>query len=102
MAGSIHLTLLIGPGAPVPAPPEVLEALDAVQVTSSTGSSGFQLTFKVGKDSILQTVLLPAGYFDPIITRVIIVATVNGLPNVLMDGVITRQEVSPNNEVGKS
>jgi len=27
--------------------------------------------------------MLPAGYFDPIITRVIIVATVNGQPNVV-------------------
>src|SRR5215471_9573266 len=102
MAGGLQLSLMIGPGLPVPAPTAVLEALDAVQVTSAAQTSGFQLTFKVGKTSTLQTVLLPAGFFDPIITRVIIIATVNGLPNVLMDGVITRQEVSPSNEVGKS
>jgi hypothetical protein len=102
MLGGIHLSLLIGPGLPAPAPPEVLEALDGVQVTSAAQISGFQLTFKVGKTSVLQTLLLPAGFFDPIVTRVIIIATVNGLPNVLMDGVITRQEVSPSNDVGKS
>jgi len=102
MLGGIHLSLLIGPGLPAPAPPEVLQALDGVQVTSATQASGFQLTFKVGKNSILQTVLLPTGFFDPIITRVIIIATVNGLPNVLMDGVVTRQEISPSNDVGKS
>jgi hypothetical protein len=96
MLGGLYLSLLIGPGMPVPAPP------DAVQVTSATQTSGFQLTFKVGKTSVLQTKLLPAGFFDPIVTRVIIIATVNGLPNVLMDGVITRQEVSPSNDVGKS
>lgn len=102
MAGSIQLSLLIGPGMPVPALADVINALDSVQVTSSTDSSGFQLSFKIGKKSLLETTLLPAGYFDPIITRVIIIATVNGLPNVLMDGVVTRQEISPSNDVGKS
>jgi len=102
MAGSIQLSLLIGPGVPVPAPADVVNALDSVQVTSSADSSGFQLSFKIGKKSLLETVLLPAGYFDPIITRVIIIVTVNGMPNVLMDGVVTRQEISPSNDVGKS
>jgi hypothetical protein len=102
MAGSIQLTLLIGPGMPVPARADVINALDSVQVTSSTDSSGFQLSFKVGKKSALLTTLLPSGYFDPILTRVIIIVTVNGMPNVLMDGVVTRQEMSPSNDVGKS
>lgn len=102
MAGSIQLSLLIGPGMPVPALANVVNALDSVQVTSSTGSSGFQLSFKVGKKSTLLTTLLPSGYFDPIITRVIVIVIVNGMPNVLMDGVVTRQEMSPSNDVGKS
>ena len=102
MAGSIQLSLLIGPGVPVPALADVVNALDSVQVTSSTDSSGFQLSFRIGKKSLLETTLLPAGYFDPIITRVIIIVTVNGMPNVLMDGVVTRQEISPSNDVGKS
>lgn len=100
--GGIHLSLLIGPGVPIPVPQEVIDALDALQVTSGTDSSGFQLTFRIGKRSNLLTTMLPAGYFDPIITRVIVIATVNGLPHVLMDGVITRQELAPSNEVGKS
>jgi hypothetical protein len=102
MTSGIHLTLLIGPAVPAPAPPPVLEALASVEVTSSTDRSGFQLTFTLGKTSLLQTALLPAGYFDPIITRVIVVATVRGLPHVLMDGIVTRQEVSPGNEPGTS
>ena len=100
--GGIHLSLLIGPGVPIPAPQEVIEAIDAVNITSGTDTSGFQITFQIGKKSNLLTLMLPAGYFDPIITRVIVIVTVNGLPNVLMDGVITRQEISPSNEVGKS
>jgi hypothetical protein len=102
MFDGIQLNLLIGPGMPMPAPTDVIEALDSIQVTSSTQTSGFQLSFKVGKTSSLLNVMLPAGYFDPIITRVIVIVTVNGLPNVLMDGVVTRQELSASNEVGKS
>jgi len=100
--GGIHLTLLIGPGVPVPVSADVLDALEAVQVTSGAQISGFQLTFKLGKTAHLLTTLLPAGYLDPIITRVIVIVTVNGLPNVIMDGVITRQEITPSNDVGKS
>lgn len=102
MLDGIHLSLLIGPGGPVPAPAAVLDALEGVQVNSGGDRGGFQLTFQVGKDSLLQKVLLPAGYFDPILTRVIIVVTVRGIPNVLADGVITRQELSPSNDPGKS
>ena len=80
---------------PVPAPAAVIDALESVQVTSGADRSGFQLTFALGKRSLLQTTLLPAGYFDPIITRVIIIVTVRGLPHVLMDGIVTRQELAP-------
>jgi hypothetical protein len=102
MLKGIHLTLLIGPAVPVPAPKPVMDALLSVQVTSSTERSGFQLTFAVSKTSPLLSVMLPAGYFDPMITRVIIIATVNGFPNVLMDGMITRQELSPSSDPGQS
>jgi hypothetical protein len=102
MLKGVYLTLMIGPTVPIPAPPPVVEALKSVQVNSSKDRSGFQLTFTVGKTSILQTVLLPAGYFDPVITRVVIIATMNGLPRVLMDGIITRHEVTPSNEPGQS
>ncbi len=101
MLEGINLSLLIGPGVPVPVPEDVLYALDAVQVTGSTQTSGFQLTFKIGKTSSLH-MLIAAGYLDPILTRVIIIVTLNGLPNVIMDGVVTRQEIQPSNEVGKS
>jgi hypothetical protein len=44
---------------------------------------------------------LPTGYFDPQ-TRVILIMTVNGVPNVIMDGFILRQEMTPSNDLGKS
>ena len=104
MLNGIHLTLLIGPAPamPAPAPEPVTDALTSVAVTSGKDRSGFQLTFAVSKQSPLQATLLPVGYFDPISTRVIIIVTAGGIPNVLMDGIVTRQEVAPSNDPGKS
>jgi hypothetical protein len=102
LLGNAILTLMIGPAVPVPAPLPVIEALQSVQVTSSRDRSGFQLTFTMGKNSALQLALLPAGYFDPIVTRVVIMVTLSGVPNVIMDGFVTRQELQPSNEPGQS
>jgi hypothetical protein len=102
MLSGVHLTLLIGPAEPVPAPQSVIDAVQSVQVTSSPDRDGFQISFAVSKNSPLLTSMLPAGYFDPMITRVIIVATVNGFPHVLMDGIVTRQEFAPSSEPGQS
>jgi hypothetical protein len=102
MLKGIHLTLMIGPAVPVPAPQFVVEALTSVSVNHSKEHSGFQLSFGVSKKSKLLNLLLPAGYLDPIITRVVIIATLGGIPNVLMDGLVTRQELQPSNEPGQS
>ena len=102
MLKGIHLTLLMGPVVAMPVPKEVIDALQSVQVTTSVGArSGFQLTFTMGKNSNFEKVLIPAGFFDPMI-RVIVIVTLNGTPNTIMDGVITRQQVTPSNEAGKS
>jgi hypothetical protein len=102
MLKGINLTLMIGPAVPVPVPKVVVDSLVSVQVNSDKERSGFQLTFNVGKQSPLVTTMLPAGYFDPIATRVVIIVTINGTPNVLMDGVITRQEFAPGKGPGES
>ena len=102
MLQGINLTLMIGPAIPIIAPKVVVEALTSVQVTNSKDNSGFQLVFTIGKDSPILTSMLPAGYFDPILTRVIIVVTLNGMPHVLMDGLVTNQQFAPSNEPGKS
>jgi hypothetical protein len=102
MLKGFYLTLMMGPVVAVPVPQPVTDALMKVQVTTTDGQrSGFQLTFAVSKKSMINTTLLPAGFFDPLV-RVIIVATVNGTPNVLMDGVITRQEITPSSVPGQS
>jgi hypothetical protein len=102
MLKGIHLTLLIGPAVPIPAPQSVIDAVTSVQVTTGKDRAGFQITFAVSKESPLLKVMLPAGYFDPISTRVIVIVTLNGFPNVLMDGIVTRQELTPSNEPGQS
>lgn len=102
MLKGLQLSLLMGPVVPVPAPRVVVEALQSAQVTTSAGQrSGFQLTFTVGKNSAIERTLLPAGLFDPMI-RVILVATISGAPQVLMDGLITRQQMTPSNAPGHS
>lgn len=102
MLQGFYLTMLMGPTVAVPVPQPVIDALLSAQITTSAGSaSGFQLMFALSKQSILNTIMLPAGAFDPGI-RVILVATVNSLPTVLMDGIITQHTVTPSNEPGQS
>lgn len=101
MNNGIRLTLLVGPVVPIPVPQVVLDALTSVEVTSNTdGPSGFQLTFVLSNKSPLQTIFLVAGGQTPML-RVIIVVTLNGTPQVLMDGVMTRQEVTPGGKTGE-
>ena len=102
MLQGIHLTLMIGPVLAVPAPKSVMDSLLSVEVNSGKDKTGFQLTFAVSKQSPLLTTMLPAGYFDPMSTRVIITVTLGGLPNVIMDGIVTRQELTPSSEPGQS
>ncbi|MCA8880774.1 MAG: hypothetical protein KDA73_12650 [Rhodobacteraceae bacterium] len=103
MVSGIFLTLMIGPMVPVPVPKEVTDALTAVEVTTSTtGPSMFQLSFGLSTRSPLHTLfMLQGGSMVPVI-RVIIIVTVRGIPNVLMDGVITEQDVSPGDKPGQS
>lgn len=102
MLKGIRLTLLVGPGIPIPAPKPLMDALESVEVTSSADTpSGFQLSFVVDNRSPLHTLLLVAGGQVPWL-RVILVATMNSLPTVLMDGLITRQEITGGNEPGHS
>jgi hypothetical protein len=102
MLSGFYLTIMTGQFSTDPVPREVVESLTSAQVNISSGqASGFQLTFTTGKNSILTTQLIPGGFFDPL-KRVILVVTVNGVATVLMDGIITRQEVTPSNDPGQS
>ena len=102
MLKGVHLTLLAGPVVPFPVPQPVLDALTEVQVTSATGTAGgFQLQFTIQNKSPLQQAFLLAATQTPLM-RVILVATINFIPHVLMDGVITNQEISSGDKPGES
>jgi hypothetical protein len=102
MLKGFYLTLMIGPVVPVPVPREVLDALTSVEVRSRTDdASAFQLTFSLNNRSPLHTLFLIAGSQTPLL-RVIIILTINGTPNVLMDGVMTNQQVTPGSNPGES
>lgn len=102
MLNGVYLTLLAGPVLPLPVPRAVLDALTSVEVTSTTGAAGgFQLNFTIQNKSTLQTAFLIAATRTPLM-RVILVATMNLIPHVLMDGVITNQTISSGEQPGQS
>jgi hypothetical protein len=103
MGSGLYLTMLAGPVVAVPPPKPLTDALTSAEVTiSDTGTSGFQLTFTLANSSPLQTLfLLAAGAPIPML-RVILIATTGVIPRVLMDGVITHHEITPNAMRGSS
>lgn len=102
MASGFRLLLLLGRVLAVPAPQPLIDALTAVQVTTTAGqASGFQLSFAVSKASVITRLLLPTGLLDPG-ARVIVAVILDGTPTVLVDGVVTRQDLAPADDPGAS
>lgn len=99
---SVDLHLFVGPGLPLPAPPTLMEALRAVEVTQSDSSpSGFQLTFAVDAgagtaDALIGEALLATS------NRVAIVVVLDGFPKTLIDGFITHFQSAAGNTPGQS
>ncbi len=96
MIQGVDLTLKIGP-VPVAAPREVVEALVSVKVDSGSGSaqSGFELTFELPANSPLHTLFLLAGGSVLPLMRVVLVVTINGQAESIIDGVTTHVEAQP-------
>jgi hypothetical protein len=99
----VHLTLLIGPSVPIPAPIFLTRNLESVQVTETDeGRSGFQISFlsgRSGPQDIVDDPLLLTPFLRTF-NRVIVIVTFNVTPRVLMDGIITYQELAPGEEPG--
>ncbi len=99
----IHLTLLIGPTIAVPAPAAITEALESVEVThSDSGRSGFQINLQATRTGVFGLIdypLLRHPLLRPF-NRVILIVTLNAVPRVLMDGIITRQDLLPGEQTG--
>jgi hypothetical protein len=103
MVSPLYLTLLAGPVEPFPVPKPLADALLSAEVTeSATGRSGFQLTFTLGDNSILETFFLLASGAPIPILRVVLLASFIGIPQVLMDGVVLHTEVVPDAMSGSS
>jgi len=102
MLKGLYLTLLVGPVVPLPMPQVVMEALTGVTVKSNTeGTSGFDLSFTLSNRSPLHTIFLLAAGNTPLL-RVILIVTINGSPQVMMDGVTTMVQVTPGSTPGQS
>lgn len=98
----IRLQLMIGPKVPVPAPYAVMSALVNLEVSNKDRErDGFQMTLTLGKESPLDYGLLQSGLFNPP-NRIIITAIISVLPQVLIDGIITNQQIMPSNRPGES
>src|SRR5271166_6686636 len=94
---------MIGPIVPLTPPRAVIDALASVEVKiDDSGDSGFQLVFSIDKQSPLQILFLLTGGMPLLFMRCVIVATVNGVSNVLIDGVITNNEISPGDKGSNS
>jgi hypothetical protein len=99
MIGSIKLSLLMG-SVPVPVPDFVIEALSSVKVELGSGNtqSGFELTFDVPLRSKLHGLFMgfgPQAAGGVPFMRVVMVATVNGRSESIIDGVATDIEAQP-------
>lgn len=93
----------MGPIIPTAVPRAVLDALAEVEVTvDDVGTSGFQLTFSVDKNTASSLILLLTGAAPGIFTRVVVSVTVKGVQTVLIDGVITNNHMSPGDKGSNS
>ncbi|HUO55496.1 MAG TPA: hypothetical protein VMU18_12185 [Rhodoblastus sp.] len=99
----VNLSLLIGPTIPLPATPDIAEAVQSVSVTQSDeGRSGFQIVLQIGRAGpadMLDYRLLLNPLLAPF-NRVILTVLFNAMPRVLMDGIITNRQMSPGAQPG--
>jgi hypothetical protein len=98
----IRLILLVGRTIPLPAPYPVSRALTRVEVTNDAEQGdGFQLTFTLSKDTVVDYSLLLSGLIDPF-NRVVVGVLLGATPEVLIDGIITHHQMAPSEDPGQS
>ena len=101
MPRGVKLQILLGTITFSPAPPDLIDAVQEVQVTQNSGQrSGFQIRLALGASSSLDSMLAGRTLDPP--NRMLIVVHIDGRPTVLSDGVITRHDVSKSNDAGGS
>jgi hypothetical protein len=92
----VQLSLYVGP-IPLPAPRAVMESLVSARVESGSGDtqSGFELTFELEARSPLRTLFLVTGGSALPLMRVVLVITINGRAQPILDGVTTTVHTIP-------
>lgn len=91
----IYLTLWIGKDSLNPAKRELAESLQSVEVTHSDEErSGFEITFLTASSGIKG-----AEDLKPF-SRIILLVTINSVQQVLMDGIIAYQQLTPGSDPG--
>lgn len=97
-ARGITMTIMAGETVPKPLPSTTVDLLENVEITEAVqGRSGFQLVFGASRGSPYDLVdypLLKERSLAPW-SRVVVMVTLNATPSVLIDGLITRQELQP-------
>src|SRR3954454_22266248 len=96
MLSGVQLSLRIGP-VPIPAPRELVDALVSVKVEDGAEGtqSGFELTFELPPRSRVQPLFLLTGGGSLPLMRVVLVVTINGGAQSIIDGVTTNVETQP-------
>jgi len=97
MLSGLQLSLKIGP-VPMAAPREVTDALTSVKVMDGSGGtqSGFEMVFELPARSPLRTLFLLTGGGSSLpVMRVVLVVTMNGQSQSIVDGVVTNVETQP-------
>lgn len=96
MVSGVQLSLRIGP-VPIAAPREVVDALVHAKVEEGSGDtqSGFELVFELPIRSPLRTLFLLSGGGSLPLMRVVLIVTINGGAQSIIDGVTTNVEMQP-------
>ncbi len=97
----IRLEIRIGKNVPEAVPLLFAESVQEVEVThSEEGRSGFQITLQGGRygpGSLQNYPLLESDLLKPF-NRVVMIVTIRSSPQILMDGIITRHQLLPDEQ----
>ena len=99
----LGVRLMLWAGATIPTPrPELMAAIRSVTVTNDADSAdGFQIRLAVDKTEFGEFDLVESGALD-VLNRVWIAAVLGVVPEVLIDGIITRHDLQPSDMPGQS
>jgi len=101
----IRLTLLLGRAVPAPAPLELVQALDSLEVIhGERAPSGLQMIFRTGRGGARGRLDFPLAA-SPLLrpwSRVIAVVSFGLAPQVLFDGFLTHHQLAPSESPGGS